>query len=275
MRAKSWHLWLATLLPPLLCGCMENAYVLKNQVASMQQQQLAIQTQNRELEARAKTLDEDNQELETLLAQSRQRTLVIEDQLAAVRDQLSSLTSELTAERTNKTEIEKRATALSASLRRSTGASIKANSSLRDELPAVHIAGVEVRQDGDVVRIELPGTKLFAPGDAQFLPGAAALVDQVAREVRQTYPNQMIGVEGHTDSDPIRASRWVSNHQLSIGRATAVYDYMVNRLRFDPHQLMIVGHGSNQPVVSNATEAGKERNRRVELVIYPDEAPAR
>jgi chemotaxis protein MotB len=97
----------------------------------------------------------------------------------------------------------------------------------------------------------------------------------VAAEIRRTYPDQVIGVEGFTDSDPIQNSQWVSNHQLSVGRAMAVYDYLTVRNGMRPEQLFVVGHGSNHPVVSNATPAGKERNRRVELVIYPETTSAR
>jgi len=62
----------------------------------------------------------------------------------------------------------------------------------------------------------------------------------------------------------------MNNHQLSVGEAMAVYDYLTLRSRLKANQMFVVGHGPNHPVVSNGTEAGKERNRRVELVIYPD-----
>jgi outer membrane protein OmpA-like peptidoglycan-associated protein len=49
-----------------------------------------------------------------------------------------------------------------------------------------------------------------------------------------------------------------------------VFEYLVARTTIRPNQLFVVGHGSNHPVVSNATTPGKLRNRRVELAIYPD-----
>jgi flagellar motor protein MotB len=49
-----------------------------------------------------------------------------------------------------------------------------------------------------------------------------------------------------------------------------VYDVLVNRTRLQGNQLFVAGHGSNHPIVSNATPEGKQRNRRVELVIYPE-----
>ena len=137
-------------------------------------------------------------------------------------------------------------------------------------LPATNIPGVFVRRDGDVIRVELPGNSLFESGSARLRPGAANLISDAAAELVRTYPDQIIGVEGHTDNDPIVGSQGRSNHELSVARAQAVYDVLVNRTRLQGNQLFIVGHGPNHPIVSNATPEGKQRNRRVELVVYPE-----
>ena len=50
----------------------------------------------------------------------------------------------------------------------------------------------------------------------------------VTAEIQRTYPNQILGIEGHTDSDPAPTG-WASNHQLSMSRASAVFDYLVAR----------------------------------------------
>ncbi len=148
---------------------------------------------------------------------------------------------------------------------------ISANSSLEKSLPVINLPGVEVRQDGDVVRIELPADRLFNPGTAQIRQDASPMLDTVAAEIQRAYPNQIIGVEGHTDSDPPQQGTWQSNHQLSTARAGAVLDYLAGRSHMRPQQLFVVGHGGNHPVVSNATPQGKARNRRVELVVYPEQ----
>ena len=111
---------------------------------------------------------------------------------------------------------------------------------------------------------------LFEPGGARLRPGAANLVSDVAAEIVRTYPDQMIGIEGHTDNDPVAGNQWQNNHALSVTRALTVYDVLVNRTRLQPNQLFVMGQGPNRPVVSNATPEGKQRNRRIELVIYPE-----
>jgi outer membrane protein OmpA-like peptidoglycan-associated protein len=55
----------------------------------------------------------------------------------------------------------------------------------------------------------------------------------------------------------------------------AVYDHLATRSRVRPAQMIVMGYGPNRPVVSNGTPAGKERNRRVELAIYPERIDAR
>jgi flagellar motor protein MotB len=244
---------------------------MQGQMTTLQQQQLALSQQNQQLQTKASTLDQDNQELETLLAQSRQQNKLLQDQLAAFRDQLTSANQQLAQTRDEKSTIEKRAQATLASTKARGGAIITPNNSLAKDLPSFTVPGIEVRQDGDLIRIELPSDKMFDPSGARLRMDSTPLIDTVAAEIERRYPGQFIGVEGHTDTDsPAAGSQWLSNHQLSAARAQAVFDYLVARTRLKSQQLFVVGHGGNHPVVSNGTAAGKTRNRRIELAVYPD-----
>lgn len=255
---------------PTLCGCAaDSSFALKQQTQSLQQQQIALQQRNTELQSRAATLDRDNQELESLLAQTRQQSKVVEDQLAAVREQLTTASAQLSQLRDEKHLTEKQAEALMASVRKRAGAQITANNSLQKNLPTLNLPGIEVRADGDVVRIELPADRLFQPESTMLQPVSGTMLDSIAAELSRVFPDQTIGIEGHTDTDPIRTPG-VDHQQLSVARATAVYQYLVARGQIPANRMFIVGHGSNHPVVSNATAAGKARNSRVELVVYPE-----
>ncbi len=275
MRSVASATTLCLLVLTAAAGCAQNPYVMQGKLQELQQQHLALTQKHQELLTRANTLDQDNQEQQALLAQAQQQRKVLEDQLVAIRDQLSGATGQLARLRDERSEVDKKVETLAASVKRKAGATITANNSLKEQLPSIDIPGVEVRHDGDVIRIELPGNQLFEPGGARLLNSASSVIDAVSSEVARVYPNQLVGVEGHTDSDPINNQFWRDNHHLSLGRAMAVYDYLATRSRLKPQQLFVVGHGANHPVVSNGTPAGKERNRRVELVVYPDKASNR
>jgi flagellar motor protein MotB len=148
------------------------------------------------------------------------------------------------------------------------------NSSLRNNVPTYdNLPDVHVRYDGDVVRIELPADRLFATGDAQLV-GSAEELRVIALDIARRYPQQRIGIEGHSDKDELpRGSRYTNNHHLSSARATTVLDFIqALNTPLRAEQLFVVGYGGSQPVVSNATPEGKRRNRRVEIVIYPERA---
>lgn len=255
-----------------LVGCAQNPLVLQGKVQSMEQAQTTLAARNDELQTRASSLDRNNQELETLLAQERQQKRILEDQVGALRDQLNTTSSQLAKVQGEAETFGKKAETLEASLKKQAGATIRANNSLKNVLPVIRIQGVEVREDGDVIRIELPGARLFEPGTARLTAEGSRLIEDVSANVQRSYPEQIIGVEGHTSSDPVPTGRWASQHQLSTGMAMAVYDQLMARGGFGPSRLFIVGHGANHPAASNATPAGRERNLRVELVVYPEKA---
>ena len=254
----------------MFSGCAQSASVLQGKVQQSQQQQLALSRQNEQLQGRTNTLGSDNQELSALLAQSRQRTKVVEDQLAAVRDQLTSTTSQLAKIRQEKEAGDKHVQAMTASMQRQGSVTIKPNSSYQRPLAAISIPGVEARNDGDVLRIVLPGSRIFEPGTVRLRPGADQFITSVAAEIARLYPNNRIGIEGHTDLDPVTNPQWHNNHEFSAGRAVAVYNVLVQQARMNPQQLFVAAHGPNHPAYSNGPPGGEELNRRVELVVYPE-----
>jgi flagellar motor protein MotB len=233
-----------------------------------QQQALAQQTQ--QLQQRTASLDKDNQELASLLAQSRQQIQLLEDQMRATQQQLRDTTDRLAAAQADNDQLRSRTTALTASMQTRGQAEIRANNSLLRNLTIANMPGVTVRQDGDVVRIELPGDQLFNFGTAQFKIGSDALVRAAAADVQQNYPQQMIGIEGHTDGSPPVTPQFPSDQHLAVAQATAIYDFLTRSAGLPAKQLFVVGHGGSHPIVSNATEAGRARNRRIELVVYPE-----
>jgi len=260
----------------LASGCGRLVYKPNKQpVAAAQQQMQLIAQQSQDFQTRAQSLDKDNQELESLLAQSRQKVQLLTDEVSATRGQLKDTTDQLLSMRDTNSELRNKTTSLLASAQRRAGTEIHANNSLLKNLTIPDIPGVNVRQDGDVVRVEIAGDQLFMPGSPYLKDGGEQLVRSVATEIQRNFPNQIIGIEGHTDNGPTHSQQFPSNHHLSSAQAMAVYSLLAQKKIIPSEQLFVVGHGANHPVVSNATESGKARNRRIELVVYPERVAGR
>lgn len=234
------------------------------------QQQTALAQQTQQYQQRAATLDRDNQELESMLAQTRQQTQLLQEQIAATQTQLRDTTNRLASVQSDNDLLRNRTTALAASVQTRSQAEIRANNSLLRSLTITNMPGINVRQDGDVIRIELPADQLFNAGTAQPKAGADALVRTIAADLAQNYPQQLIGIEGHTDGSPVTSPQYPTDQHLAVAQSMAVYDGLTRIGGLPPKQLFVVGHGASHPLVSNGTEPGRARNRRIEIVIYPE-----
>lgn len=113
---------------------------------------------------------------------------------------------------------------------------------------------------------------LFDSGKASIKESAMQTLDKVSEIINRNTRDNRIYVEGHTDNEPIRYSGWKSNWELSTARATEVIHYLSESASIDPRRLVASGYGEFHPVDDNGTEEGKERNRRVEIVISPRKA---
>lgn len=125
-----------------------------------------------------------------------------------------------------------------------------------------------VEERGLAVRL-VSDRVLFDLGKADLRPEAIPLLRLIAQELRRV-PNH-IRVEGHTDTVPINTPMFASNWELSAVRATTVVRYL-DRQRIASRRLSAAGYGHRRPIASNATARGRQRNRRVEVVVlrrYP------
>lgn len=127
----------------------------------------------------------------------------------------------------------------------------------------IDVPGTETTQDpvAGTMTVRVPGDVLFDPGRAVVRDQAKGTLDKVAAALKKDYSGKQIRVEGHTDSDPIRVSRWKSNQELSEARADAVKKYLVSK-GVDASMVNISGFGSARPKSND-----KAANRRVEIVV--------
>lgn len=110
---------------------------------------------------------------------------------------------------------------------------------------------------------------LFDSGKAVLRPESFSSLDKVVSILEREAVGNNIGVEGHTDNEPIKHSSWKSNWELSVQRALSVL-YYLEQNNIDSRRLSVIGYGEYKPVVPNDTVEGKQTNRRVEIVILPN-----
>ena len=117
------------------------------------------------------------------------------------------------------------------------------------------------------VELNLNGSILFDSGKAEVREDSKMFLQKIAR-ILIKYKYCIIEIEGHTDNVPISTSKYENNRALSTERARNVYEYLMSQENFIDANMKIAGYGESKPVASNATEEGRDKNRRVVIKIY-------
>ena len=135
-------------------------------------------------------------------------------------------------------------------------------------------------ETGDSQKLALQGLLdqlEFDTGEVTIKPEGIKVLEKVSAALRDVSDKQ-VKIEGHTDNVPIgpRLSQtYPSNWELSQARAEEVVRYLVEKAGVDSSTLSAVGQAETQPIASNATEEGRQKNRRVEILVYsPDSQEA-
>jgi len=126
---------------------------------------------------------------------------------------------------------------------------------------------LQMQEKGLVITVV--GDLLFDSGKAKIRREGYSILNKVADVLKKDVPDLNVGIEGHTDNQPIKHSGWKSNWELSTARALSVLHYLVNDEHVSPGRLSAIGYGEYRPVASNDTVEGRRTNRRVEIVIMP------
>lgn len=127
--------------------------------------------------------------------------------------------------------------------------------------------------DERAIRVRLRDDLMFGFGESALAPGAAEPLGKLARVLKEL-PGNLVVVEGHTDDRPVTGLAYKSNWELSVGRAGSVIERLAAE-GVPAERLVASGYGEHRPVADNATEEGRARNRRVEVLILRAEGDDR
>ncbi len=132
---------------------------------------------------------------------------------------------------------------------------------------------VSLQQTADGLVISFQELGFFHSGEATLLPGQAATIEQAGAVLQQRGVG--VRVEGHSDDQPIHNAVFASNWELSAARAMTVLLLLVDQAHYDPTRISMAGYGPYRPVADNATLEGRQKNRRVDLVVLRAASPAK
>lgn len=127
---------------------------------------------------------------------------------------------------------------------------------------------VDVQVLKGVVYISLADNMLYKSGSYEINDRAAETLSKIAKIIMD-YSDYDVLVEGNTDNVPISRPNIRNNWDLSCLRASSVVQYLQNNYGVDPKRLTAGGRGEYNPLTTNDTEVGKQRNRRTQIIITP------
>lgn len=116
----------------------------------------------------------------------------------------------------------------------------------------------------------------FEPGSAPATAASLPILNRMKALLKEV-PDRGVVIEGHTDNQKIGPSlkeAYSSNQELSRARAAAVADSLAGEGGANPQNISVVGFAATKPVASNSTEAGRKKNRRIEIQLLPAKPPA-
>ena len=152
---------------------------------------------------------------------------------------------------------------------------------LTRSLSKQEMSDVDVQVLKGVVYISLADNMLYKSGSYEIGDRAGETLSKIAKIITD-YKDYDVLIEGNTDNVPISQKNIRNNWDLSALRASSVVQALQNQYGVDPKRLSAAGRGEYNPIASNATAVGKQRNRRTQIIITPkldqfmdliDEAP--
>ena len=236
-----------------------------------------------------KELTSNYQDAKESLAASKARVSSLEEQLAQQKEQLNqakqayqslqqSLDKSLNNANANNVNISKLVDQINESNQyirhlvevksKSDSLNMVLTNNLTRSLSKEEMKEVDVQVLKGVVYISLADNMLYKSGSYEINDRAAETLSKIAKIITD-YKDYDVLVEGNTDNVPISQKNIRNNWDLSALRASSVVQALQNQYGVDPKRLTAGGRGEYNPVTSNSTEVGKQRNRRTQIIITP------
>ena len=247
----------------------------KKDLENCRQDNLALSNENKELNTSYQVTKEQ-------LAAANARVTSLEEQLAAQKKAYAalqkSLDKSLTNQGQNNISIEKLVDQINESNQyirhlvevksKSDSLNMVLTNNLTRSLTKEEMKEVDVQVLKGVVYISLADNMLYKSGSYEINDRASETLSKIAKIIKD-YKDYDVLIEGNTDNVPISRTNIRNNWDLSCLRASSVVQELQNKYGVDPKRLTAGGRGEYNPLATNDTELGKQRNRRTQIIITP------
>lgn len=214
------------------------------------------------------------------LKKSQAESDLLRNEKTALQSQVDSLSKTNSGLRSDIDRLNSEAAALNAqtaslaaerdSLAKTHEASVNQYDKVVSELSAeVEKGNLQVRQYKDMLTVDVAEQIFFDTGSFTLKKSGQEVLKKVG-DALANYPDKAIRVVGHTDNVPYKG-KW-SNWELSVMRATTVVRFLQDKNKIDPQRLAAGGRGQFEPVASNDTPEGRQKNRRIEITLLDKSA---
>ena len=238
--------------------------------------------QNQKLLETGKEMIMNYQQTKEQLAAANARVSSLEDQLARAREDYAQLQNSLDKSLVNSSQsnisIEKLVDQINESNQyirhlvevksKSDSLNLVLQNNLTRSLSKEELKEVDVQVLKGVVYISLADNMLYKSGSYEINERAAETLSKIAKIIND-YEDYDVLIEGNTDNVPIRRENIRNNWDLSCLRASSVVQALQNNYGVNPKRLTAGGRGEYNPLATNNTELGKQRNRRTQIIITP------
>ena len=127
---------------------------------------------------------------------------------------------------------------------------------------------INVKVTHGYAELEIQDNVLFKSSESKLTSSGEALIKRLTPLLKQAVG--LILIEGHTDNIPIKTSQFPSNWELGSSRATSVLHFLISQ-NLDSNHLRAITYADTMPIADNSTAEGREKNRRVKIIIkFPE-----
>ncbi len=272
----------AVVAKTLLVLLVFTSCVSKKQFEGLQSDYAALQNEYSTLQGKYQTSQIDltksqteAKSLEERLADAQKRNAELKEQYATLQRSLNSSINQNSQSNVNISKLVDEINASNAYIKhlvevksKSDSLNLALTNKLTRSLSRDELQEVDVKVLKGVVYISLADNMLYKSGSYEINDRAQQTLSKIAKIIMD-YKDYEVLIEGNTDNVPISRPNIRNNWDLSALRASSVVQALQNTYGVDPKRLSAAGRGEYNPIASNDTELGRQRNRRTQIIITP------